>query len=201
MTKKALVDIAISLNVPSKDVTLDVLRVRLQAHFNAHEELKKHPRYIGIFERTRKRKDPPSDSNASSHHPPPPPSQQFLSSAPSLFSPAPFSPVPGLSSSSLTPGPSSFAPGPSSYPLSMHHSSFAPPPFFGQFQLSSPPLRAFENQFPSTHQSITPSIYTVPPPLPYSSSSQSLISSILQPHPRPRPRPRPVPHRNVDNPA
>ncbi|KAJ4466261.1 DDE superfamily endonuclease-domain-containing protein [Lentinula aciculospora] len=212
MSKKALVDIAFSFKVPSKDVTQDALRFRL----HAHEELKKHPHYVGLFERTRKHKDPPSDSNpGASSHCPPPPSQRFLSPELSLFSPGPSSFAPGPSlfapgPSSLAPGLSSLAPGPSSYPLSMHHSSFSPPPFFGRFQLSSPPLRAqnynpcvFENQSPSTlHQSITP-IYTVPPPLPHGSSSQSPItssSSVLQPHPRPRPRPRPVPHHNVDNP-
>ncbi|KAJ3786219.1 hypothetical protein GGU10DRAFT_352547 [Lentinula aff. detonsa] len=63
MSKKALVDIAFYLNVPSKDVRQDALCVHLQAHFDAHEELKKHLRYIGIFERMRKRKDPPSGSN------------------------------------------------------------------------------------------------------------------------------------------
>ncbi|KAJ3746217.1 hypothetical protein DFH05DRAFT_1541743 [Lentinula detonsa] len=217
MTKKAMVDIAISLKVPSSDVTQDALRVRLKAHFDAHEELKKHPRYIGIFERTRKRKDPPGGSNpgASSHHPPAP-SQRFfppessscapdlssLTPGPSSFAPGPSSFAPGPSS--FAPGPSSFAPGPSLYPLSMHHPSLAPPPFFGQFQLSSPPFRAqnrnpclFENQLPPTlHQSTH--IYTAPPPLPYISSSQSLLPSSSST--RPRPRPHPVPHRNVNKP-
>ncbi|KAJ4490417.1 hypothetical protein J3R30DRAFT_3421492 [Lentinula aciculospora] len=177
MSKKALVDIAFSLKVPSKDVTQDTLRVRLHAHFDAHKELKKHPRYIGLFERMRKCKDPPSDSNpGASSRCPPPPSQRFLSPELSLFSPGPSSFATGPSlfapgPSSLAPGLSSLAPGPSLYPLSMHHSSFSPPPFF------------------------------VPPPLPHGSSSQSPITSsslVLQPHPRPRPRP--VPHRNVDNP-
>ncbi|KAJ3994352.1 hypothetical protein F5050DRAFT_1838230 [Lentinula boryana] len=112
MTKKAMVDIAISLKVPSSDVTQDALCVRLKAHFDAHKELKKHPRYIGIFKQTRKRKDPPGGSNP----------------GPSSFAPGPSSFAPGPSS--FAPGPSSFAPGPSLYPLSMHHPSFAPPPFF-----------------------------------------------------------------------
>ncbi|KAJ3789234.1 hypothetical protein GGU10DRAFT_330142 [Lentinula aff. detonsa] len=118
MSKKALVDIAFSLKVPSEDVTQDALHVRLKAHFDAHEELKKHPRYIGIFERTRKRKDPPGGSNPESS-----------SRAPELSSHTP-------DLSSLTPGPSSFAPGPSLYPLSMHHPSFAPPPFFESQSIS-----------------------------------------------------------------
>ncbi|KAJ3802836.1 hypothetical protein GGU11DRAFT_858081 [Lentinula aff. detonsa] len=117
MSKKALVDIAFSLKVPSEDVTQDALRICLKAHFDAHEELKKHPHYIGIFEQTCKRKDPPGGSNPESS-----------SRAPDLSS---LTPGP----SSFAPGPSSFAPGPSLYPLSMHHPSFTPPPFFAQLVL------------------------------------------------------------------
>ncbi|KAE9391676.1 hypothetical protein BT96DRAFT_1001093 [Gymnopus androsaceus JB14] len=137
MSKKALVDIAFSLKVPSKDTTQDALRVRLRAHFDTHEELKKHPRYIGLFERTRKCKDPPTESNPGpSSRRPLPPSQRSPSPGPSSFAPGPSSFVPGPSSfepgpSSFEPGPSSFEPGPSSFepgPSSFEPgpSSFAP---------------------------------------------------------------------------
>ena len=205
MSKKALVDIAFSLKVPLKHTTQDALRVRLRAHFDAHEELKKHPRYIGLFERTRKRKDPPTESNPGpSSRRPLPPSQRSPSPGPSSFALGPSSFVPGPSSfepgpSSFAPGSSSFALGPSSYPPSMHHSSLPPPPFFGQFQPNYSPF-VFENQSPSTlHYSTTPT-YTFPPPLPHNSSSQLPIpssSSVSQP--RPRPRPRPVPRCDVNH--
>ncbi|KAJ3992476.1 hypothetical protein F5050DRAFT_1811454 [Lentinula boryana] len=55
----------------------DVLRVHLNAHFAAHEELKDDRRYSGLFKRTQKRKDPPKENDdagpSSGRAPPPPP--------------------------------------------------------------------------------------------------------------------------------
>ncbi|KAJ3756710.1 hypothetical protein EV360DRAFT_71765, partial [Lentinula raphanica] len=73
MSKSKLVDIAFALKVPYDDTTAEVLCIRLKAHFDANEELKKHPRYIGLFERTRKRKDPPKENDTQSTRYPSPP--------------------------------------------------------------------------------------------------------------------------------
>ncbi|KAJ3978914.1 hypothetical protein F5890DRAFT_1478962 [Lentinula detonsa] len=70
MTKSKLIDIAFALKVPHEDTTVDTLRIRLNAHFDANPALKKEPRYIGLFERTRKRKDPPQEDTT--RLPPPP---------------------------------------------------------------------------------------------------------------------------------
>ncbi|KAJ3767563.1 hypothetical protein FB446DRAFT_321564 [Lentinula raphanica] len=60
MNKSTLVEIARALQVPNAAfMTLNVLRPHLNAHFDAHPELKRDPRFIGLFERTRKRKSAP----------------------------------------------------------------------------------------------------------------------------------------------
>ncbi|KAJ3993231.1 hypothetical protein F5050DRAFT_1847970 [Lentinula boryana] len=74
LIKSKLIDIAFALKVPHEDATVDTLRIRLNTHFDANSELKKDPRYIGLFERTRKRKNPPQEAN--SQLPPPPPAFQ-----------------------------------------------------------------------------------------------------------------------------
>ncbi|KAJ3729183.1 hypothetical protein DFJ43DRAFT_1038293 [Lentinula guzmanii] len=74
MIKSKLIDIAFALKVPHEDATVDTLRIRLNAHFDANPALKKEPRYIGLFERTRKRKDPPQEDTT--RLPPPPPAFQ-----------------------------------------------------------------------------------------------------------------------------
>ncbi|KAJ3974736.1 hypothetical protein EV361DRAFT_603307 [Lentinula raphanica] len=73
MKAKGLVDIASSLTIPSENITADVLRSRLIAHFDANKELKKNPRYIGLLERTRKRKDPLTQDVAPPFYRRPPP--------------------------------------------------------------------------------------------------------------------------------
>ncbi|KAJ3996349.1 hypothetical protein F5050DRAFT_1819178 [Lentinula boryana] len=142
MIKSKLIDIAFALKVPHEDVTVDTLRIRLNAHFDANSELKKDPRYIGLFERTRKRKNPPQEAN--SQLPPPPPAFQSHPLA-----------MPGSSLHHRhTPGLSS-------------HSSFQPP----HIGLEDPPqssaaLFSFTLRTPSSTAFATPPNLH-PPSLPY----------------------------------
>ncbi|KAJ3736160.1 hypothetical protein DFJ43DRAFT_1036491 [Lentinula guzmanii] len=64
MPKPQLIDIANALKIPHEKATVDVLRVRLNAHFAAHEELKDDRRYSELFKRTRKRKEPPKENDS-----------------------------------------------------------------------------------------------------------------------------------------
>ncbi|KAF5387436.1 hypothetical protein D9757_007787 [Collybiopsis confluens] len=89
-SKPALVDIANAVKIPHKGALVD-LRTRLKAHFDANPELKTDRRYIGLFKRSRKRKDPPKENIEGSSRRPrldfrfPSPSPVPSSSHPPLF--------------------------------------------------------------------------------------------------------------------
>ncbi|KAJ3985250.1 hypothetical protein F5890DRAFT_1553361 [Lentinula detonsa] len=127
MGRSTLVDIAFSLNMETEQVTIEMLHVCLNAHFEANPELKKHPRYLCLFERSRsqKRKEPPTESNTPQHQPSP-------------TSTSHSSPAPGPSSH-YHPPPAP-APGPSSLP---------------NFYQSSNPF-AYENPSPLLFQHMHP---------------------------------------------
>jgi len=57
-----LTDIAFSLDIETDSASLNVLRVRLKAYFNANPSLKQTPRYIGLFSRKCKRNDSPKEN-------------------------------------------------------------------------------------------------------------------------------------------
>ncbi|KAF5378939.1 hypothetical protein D9757_008715 [Collybiopsis confluens] len=63
MNKAELINIAFALKIAHEGALKDDLVARLHAHFEANSDLKKLPRYIGLFERSRKRKDPPKENN------------------------------------------------------------------------------------------------------------------------------------------
>ncbi|KAJ3995559.1 hypothetical protein F5050DRAFT_1826600 [Lentinula boryana] len=50
MGRSTLVNIAFSLNIETEKATIEMLHIRLNAHFEANPELKKHPRYLRLFE-------------------------------------------------------------------------------------------------------------------------------------------------------
>ncbi|KAJ3742589.1 hypothetical protein DFH05DRAFT_1461662 [Lentinula detonsa] len=132
MVRSTLVDIAFSLNIETEKATAETLRVRLNAHFEANPELKKHARYLRLFERSRKRKEPPTESNIPSHQPSP-------------TSTSHSSPAPGPSSHHQPPP--APAPGPSSLPPFYQSSNpFAyenPSPLLFQHIHPYPPVPAF----------------------------------------------------------
>ncbi|KAJ3721449.1 hypothetical protein C8R42DRAFT_721043 [Lentinula raphanica] len=73
MSKSRLVNIAFALKVPYDDTTAEVLRIHLNADFDANKELKRHPRSIRLFEHTQKCKDPPKENDTVLPRQPSPP--------------------------------------------------------------------------------------------------------------------------------
>ncbi|KAF9068214.1 hypothetical protein BDP27DRAFT_1422096 [Rhodocollybia butyracea] len=73
-TKPHPIDLAVALGLEYEGASVDVLRVRINTHFNANLELKLNPRYIALFTRKRKHagdeNDDPRASLLSSIHPP-----------------------------------------------------------------------------------------------------------------------------------
>ncbi|KAE9393576.1 hypothetical protein BT96DRAFT_923982 [Gymnopus androsaceus JB14] len=104
--KRDLIDIAFSLDIETDGASLNVLHVRLNAHFDANPSLKENPRYIGLFSWKCKRDDPPKENaepGPSSTHPrlsspsTPTPGPSHRSPSPILHYPQPFTyqfPVP-----------------------------------------------------------------------------------------------------------
>ncbi|KAF9067509.1 hypothetical protein BDP27DRAFT_1422803 [Rhodocollybia butyracea] len=132
-TKPHLIDLAVALGLKYKGASIDVLCVRINAHFNANLELKSNPRYVALFTRKRKRTGDENDDPRASRR------RRSLTPGPS-------------SRRSLTPGPSSHhspTPGPSSRRLSP-----TPASLYHSYHPSIPPTShcgfGFENRKPST---------------------------------------------------
>ncbi|KAJ3963816.1 hypothetical protein EV361DRAFT_983655 [Lentinula raphanica] len=65
LNKSTLIDIAFALKVKYDGASAGTLRVRLNAHFDANEDLKQDPRFIGLFQWKCKRKDLPKENEDS----------------------------------------------------------------------------------------------------------------------------------------
>ncbi|KAJ3879595.1 hypothetical protein F5051DRAFT_402314 [Lentinula edodes] len=164
--KTELEDIAFSLGLDI-DATAIVLKIRIDAHFNATPSLKQDPRYVGLFTRKRKRAPVPSEND-----------DIRPSSSRRLLSPV------------LSPNPRSPSP---SYDF-LHHRSHSPP---SRYHSPSPllhsnfPHRQFGstvNNFIPSSSSTHPSNNTFPP------SSFPHYNLNISPTPIiPRPQPRPLP--------
>ncbi|KAJ3834790.1 hypothetical protein F5878DRAFT_341616, partial [Lentinula raphanica] len=163
LNKSTLIDIAFALKVEYDGASAGTLRARLNAHFDANEDLKQDPRFIGLFQRKRKRKDPPKENEDSESSLLPPTHRRRTENH-----------------RSPTPGPSSILNSDSSRSSIRH---------FGtqNASLLNPPLippSPFNLQLPtSLYQG--PYLSTVPHDL--------IETPSRPPHPRPRPRPLPRP--------
>ncbi|KAJ3963715.1 hypothetical protein EV361DRAFT_1038127 [Lentinula raphanica] len=65
LNKSTLIDIAFALKVEYNGASAGTLCVRLNAHFDANEDLKQDPHFIGLFQWKRKRKDLPKENEDS----------------------------------------------------------------------------------------------------------------------------------------
>ncbi|KAJ4486601.1 hypothetical protein C8J55DRAFT_558596 [Lentinula edodes] len=160
--KIELEDIAFSLGLDI-DATAIVLKIRIDAHFNATPSLKQDPRYVGLFTRKRKRAPVPSENDDIR----PSLSQRLLSP---VLSPNPQSPSPSydfLHHRSHSPPLRYHLPSP------LLHSNF-PRRQFGStvnnFIPSSSSTHPSNNTFPHYNLNISPTPI-IPQPQPHSSTS------------------------------